>query len=205
MKNTKGRILDTALHLFNKRGLSKVTLRTIAKEMGISQGNLNYHFKKRDDIIEVLYFELVKEMDEIMARIPHSTTGLQLLYDISSAILSSAYNYRFFFFDFTQIMRENVTIRAHFQKLVYVRQEQTLRLFDMMVNEGIMRAESLPSEYFHLYKRTQIFGDFWMSSVKVEKVQIDQSIIDEYLKMIMQSFYPYLTDKGIKLYQSLMA
>ena len=56
MKDTKEIIINTALKLFNTEGLSKVTLRTIANKMGISQGNLNYHFKKRDDIIEALYF-----------------------------------------------------------------------------------------------------------------------------------------------------
>jgi hypothetical protein len=73
----------------------------------------------------------------------------------------------------------------------------------MMIEDGVMREEILPQEYYHLYKRTQIFGDFWMSSAEVEKTQIAKKIIVEYLEMIIQSIYPYLTAKGIKQYNSL--
>ena len=76
MKNTKDRILDTSLELFNSLGLSKVTLRTIANKMGISQGNLNYHFKKREEIIETLYFQLVQNIDNSMLDIEKSKNML---------------------------------------------------------------------------------------------------------------------------------
>jgi AcrR family transcriptional regulator len=36
----------------------------IALELNMSSGNLNYHFKKREDIFEALYFEMVLEFDE---------------------------------------------------------------------------------------------------------------------------------------------
>lgn len=203
MKNTSEKILDTALLLFNSQGLAKVTLRTIAKKMDISQGNLNYHFKKRDDIIEALYHRLVKGMDNSMAKIQHSTIGLQLMYDISSAIMNNSYKYRFFLLDFAQIMRENPTIKKHFQNLIKIRQGQIEGLFNMMIAEGILREAKLPQEYFYLYKRIQIFGDFWMSSAEIEKSQITKKTITEYLEIIIQSIYPYLTVKGISQYNSL--
>ncbi|MBK6265381.1 TetR family transcriptional regulator [Marivirga sp. S37H4] len=203
MESTSEKIIHTALHLFNSQGLAKVTLRTIAQEMGISQGNLNYHYKKRDDIIEALYHRLVKDMDSSMAKIQQSTIGLQLMYDISSAIMRNSYEYRFFLLDFTQVMRENSKIKKHFKDLTKVRQGQIIGLFNMMIEDGIMRKEKLPQEYYYLYKRIQIFGDFWMASAEIEKDQIAKNIIAEYLEMIMQSIYPYLTTKGIKQYNSI--
>ena len=35
----------------------------IAVELKISSGNLNYHFKNREDVLEALYFEMVSEFD----------------------------------------------------------------------------------------------------------------------------------------------
>lgn len=203
MKNTKDKIIGTARYLFNAKGLSNVTLRTIAQKMGISQGNLNYHFKKREDIIEALYYQLVDDMDAGMAKIQHSTIGLQLIYDISHTIMATCYKYRFFLLDFTQIMRENQTIKEHYQNLVKKRQAQIMGLFSRMVEDGIMRKENLPKEYFHLYKRLQIFGDFWMSSVEIEQPKIEKKLIAEYLEMAIQSIYPYLTTKGAEQYHSL--
>ena len=96
MKNTKEVILKTALDLFNTHGLPKITLRSIAKEMGISQGNLNYHFKKREDIIENLYFQLVKNIDDSISNTKNLENVLELLFHISKTIMYNFYEYRFF-------------------------------------------------------------------------------------------------------------
>ncbi|MCF6351794.1 MAG: TetR/AcrR family transcriptional regulator [Cyclobacteriaceae bacterium] len=167
MKNTKEAILSTALELFNLDGLSKVTLRTIANKMGISQGNLNYHFKKRDDIIETLYFQLVSQIDEIMLKKQSKTVGLQSLLSLSSAIMESFYDYRFSLLDFVQVMRENKKISTHYLQLIEMRQEQFVNLFKLLVDNSVMRKEVLPNEHLFLYKRFQILGDFWISSAAV--------------------------------------
>jgi len=36
----------------------------IAMELGMSSVNLNYHYKKREDILESFYFEIVKSFDK---------------------------------------------------------------------------------------------------------------------------------------------
>lgn len=203
MKDTKGRIIDTALKLFNLQGLSQVTLRTIAKEMEISQGNLNYHFKKREDIIEAIYFRLVKEMDGSMSKMEHSEIHLELILAISTSIMNNAFKYRFFLLDFTQIMREHKTIKKHHSKLIAVRESETVGLFGLFAANGIMRKEELPNEYIHLYKRIQIFSDFWMASAEVENIKLEKKLIRKHLRIIMQSIYPYLTTKGKKQYKSL--
>jgi AcrR family transcriptional regulator len=203
MKSTSEKIIDTSLDLFNTLGLSQVTLRTIAKELGMSQGNLNYHFKKRDDIIEAIYYRLVADMDASMAKVDSSKIGLQLLYDISVAVMTNTFKYRFFFLDFIQIMRENEKINTHYKKLIELRASQMTGLFGVMVSEGLLRAEQLNNEYHHLYKRTQIFSDFWMTSAEIENKTIEKSTIDQYLETITQSIFPYLTEKGIEEYKTL--
>ena len=51
MPNTKSKILTAALDLFNKRGFKDTTLQIIADEVGISVGNLAYHYKNKPDIL----------------------------------------------------------------------------------------------------------------------------------------------------------
>ena len=60
-------ILDTALTLFNEQGSYTVTTNHIAKAMGISPGNLYYHFKNKEHIIRELLARLVKGFDSIVA------------------------------------------------------------------------------------------------------------------------------------------
>jgi len=204
MGNTKELILSTALELFNTDGLSKVTLRTIANKMGISQGNLKYHYKKRETIIESLYFQLVSRMDDNMSRNDAKTIGLPSLFSMSFVMMESFFEYRFFMLDFVQIMRESSKIKTHYLQLTKLREEQFAMLFSFLVKNEVLREEVLPNEYLFLFKRFQILGDFWISSAEVTKPKLNKKIIKEYSEIINQAIYPYLTDKGKKEYSELM-
>ncbi len=203
MKNTKEIILNTSLELFNSLGLSKVTLRTIANKMGISQGNLNYHFKKREDIIEALYFQLVSNIDKSMLNLQQSKDVLQLMLDISQTIMSNFYKYRFFLLDFVQIMRENKKIKKHYAELTTQREQQFSMLFNLLIKNDLMRKEVLPNEYKYLYKRIQILGDFWISDAEIIHTKTTKKTIAMYSEILTQAIYPYLTAKGQKEYHQL--
>ncbi len=203
MKDTKGQILKTALELFNTLGLSQVSLRTISKKMGISQGNLNYHYKKRHEIIEALYFELVLNIDQDIASADQSENGLEMLFKISKSIMDSFYEYRFFLLDFVQIIRENEKIKQHYSSLTKQRELQFSMFFNLLIAQNIMRPEILPHEYKNLYKRFQILGDFWISSAEIDEENLSGKSVTAYSNLINQSIFPYLTLKGQEIYYQL--
>ena len=47
---TAERIADAALHRFNRNGYASTTLSEIARDVGIAQGNLTYHFPTKLDL-----------------------------------------------------------------------------------------------------------------------------------------------------------
>ena len=62
--NTKKHILLTALNLFNKKGFEHVSTYDIAQDVGISQGNLTYHFPTKMAMINLLAKQMIAEIDE---------------------------------------------------------------------------------------------------------------------------------------------
>ena len=52
---TRDRILQASLALFNAEGLAAVSTHKIAAELGMSPGNLHYHFKAKQLIVEWLF------------------------------------------------------------------------------------------------------------------------------------------------------
>lgn len=200
--NTKTKILDTALNLFNEKGLSNVTLRTIATQMNISQGNLNYHFKKRDDIIEALYFQLV---DKINSNINTQLENMSLnsLFLVFQSIMNNFDEYRFFLLDFVQIMRTSKTIQQHYMTLTDERKLQLEFFFNEMTKNDIMKKEQFEGEYEMLFKRLQILTDFCFSNASIYYTNISSDIKNQYKKIILHELYPYLTEKGKIEFQKL--
>lgn len=197
MGDTKENILKSALRLFNRYGTSSVTLRTIAKDLGISQGNLNYHFKKREDIIGELYRRLVYDIDQVMLGNQNKEASLQLLFDVSEVVTNNFYNYRFILLNFTEVMQEHKTIRNHFRGMAKLREEQISELFDAFVQKGLMKEEQYPNQFRNLGKRYQILGDFWMSSAQVLHPKgVAKKTIREYSSLLLEAIYPYLTSEG---------
>ena len=65
MLTTKQRILKISEKLFFEQGIANVRLQQIADSSGISIGNLAYHFKNKEVIVEQVYSELLKELSEL--------------------------------------------------------------------------------------------------------------------------------------------
>lgn len=201
MKSTKDKILETSLVLFNEKGLVNVSLRTIAKEMKISVGNLQYHYKKREEIINALYFLLVKKIDDAMLNEENQSDSLlKMFFTISETISEAFFQYRFFLLDFNMIIREHTTIKRHYLKLTLIREDQFISFIKKLNNDNLIREEILPNEYRRLFMRFQIISDFWISSANIQSKKMSKKIVPEYIEVINQTIFPYLTKKGIEEY-----
>ena len=56
--DTRERILDVALELFNEQGYDSTSLREIAERLGITKAALYYHFERKEDILLELHLRL---------------------------------------------------------------------------------------------------------------------------------------------------
>lgn len=63
---TRDRILDASLVLFNDKGPDRVTTAEIARTVGINEGNLYYHFKTKEALLEALFERLEADATAFM-------------------------------------------------------------------------------------------------------------------------------------------
>ena len=90
----------------------------IAEALGMSSGNLNYHYKKREDILEALYFEMVEVFDKRVEDLPETTFHITQIYKDILSSMERMVDYRFFWTDMYHILQEHKAIQTHFN-LVY--------------------------------------------------------------------------------------
>ena len=61
-RRTKARVLEHALALYNRFGEANVSINAVAADMGISSGNLYYHYPSKDAVTEALVLAHAEDM-----------------------------------------------------------------------------------------------------------------------------------------------
>lgn len=107
--NTANRIIETSLQLFNEQGERNISTNHIANQMGISPGNLYYHFANKDEIIIHLFKRYGVQLLEYFSqtRLPESVPQMVVymagLYDVM-------WDYRFLFTDVNTLLNRSVEL-----------------------------------------------------------------------------------------------
>jgi AcrR family transcriptional regulator len=195
MSKTKLKILKNSLELFNEKGVYNCTLRMIATESGMSQGNLTYHFKNKKEIIELLYFELVEKVDAEMLKLIHMPSVLSLMYHSAGNSMKIFFEYRFLMSDLYLIFKENEKIRMHYMGLQQVRSQQFLMFIQALVEQELFRPAIIENEYARFYERMNILSDNWINAQEI-LYNTMEAPVDYYKDLLFEVIFPYLTEKG---------
>ena len=199
MNSTKRSILDTALRLFNELAYSKVTIRMIAQALDMSSGNLNYHYKKRDAILEALYFDMVRVFDERIEQLEQKEINFNTIKEDIKDSMERMIEFRFFWTDFYNLLQQNETIKRHFTDAYVNRKKGTKLLFSILIKKGLMKSASHPKEHDFLIEKMIGFSNTWLYTSSVYKTEkLTATFIDRQADILLSFLYPYLTETGKK-------
>jgi AcrR family transcriptional regulator len=201
---TKDKIVEAALALFNNQGTDLITVRHIAKEMGISHGNLCYHFPRKEDIIYQLYLNLVAELDAAIGQLQGGELNIKQLMESVGRTFAIQYKYKFILTDFVAIMRSMPEIKTHFQSLFIRRKTQFSALIAYLIQTGYFQEEQYPGQYDVFIHQFYILGDFWIAESEILFQGSDAAKLAHYTRIACGLVYVYLTERGRLEMQDLM-
>ncbi len=165
---TKRRILETAIGLFNEKGTTAVTTNHIAATLGISPGNLYYHFRNKEEIIREIFTLMEMESREGLSAI--ATNSEEMGMDVFEGTfgLIQRFNKRFGFFK--KELPILVAKDPELQRRFLIVHKETLELITKLI-EGAVKAGFLcalkPEEKSHLAEMAWMLSLFWPNYLAV--------------------------------------
>ncbi|PIF47189.1 AcrR family transcriptional regulator [Chryseobacterium sp. 52] len=199
---TKDKILTKALELFNEKGYNNITTRHIATALNISAGNLHYHFRHSEDIIKILFSELILKMDVLLADLQKvDNKTLEDLYKFTFSTYEIFYSFRFIFMNFFDILKNNPTIESQYESINISRKDEFRDIFEGFQKDNIFKNDIPDFILGSLTTQIFIIADNWLIHNSLSfKLNKDEAV-KHYALIQMNLFYPLLTEEQQKLYE----
>jgi len=199
INDTKSHIIKTAIKLFNKKGTQAVTTRHIAKELGISPGNLYYHFKNKEGIIRAIYDRQSKELDKVWTINAHDQkASINEFFKIQSSLYSFLWEYRFIHRELIVLLRDYSWFKRKFRAMQKRRWIEIDNFFTALIKVGVLHGLDDPETRSLLIKNVWLITGNWLNFLDAEGRPINRKNIQEGLDMIILIFKPYLSNKALK-------
>jgi AcrR family transcriptional regulator len=139
-RRTRERIVATALALFNTQGEPHVTTADIANEMGISPGNLYYHFRNKDEIVRELFAAFQRELAPLLPDARGRRVDVEDVWLLLHLMLERMHAYRFLYRDLVDLATRHRRIATGFGALLRDGESTFRDVFDGMRSAGHMNA-----------------------------------------------------------------
>ncbi len=191
-RRTRERILETGLVLFNRHGAPRVTTADIADEMGISPGNLYYHFDNKDEIVFELYARYEEGVLPLYADRAGRALDVDDLWLWLHLLFEWMWKYRFLYRDLDQLTSHDAKLGARFGVLIRKGAATVIQFCRGLAEAGAMRASDREIEA--LAQNVVLVAAYWSSYDRVRRGAVDPPEGDagRAAYQVLALFAPYL-------------
>jgi AcrR family transcriptional regulator len=160
-QRTRARVLAGSLRLFNERGEGHVTTGMIAESLGMSPGNLYYHFRNKDQIVEELFARFEERID---VPPPAPSQGPQAIEDLwlyLHLMFEAILEYRFLYRGLDDLVGRNRKLAERFNRIARRKRDAIVTLCEGLVGAGLMRAN--PAQIQALAQNVLVVSTYWLN------------------------------------------
>jgi AcrR family transcriptional regulator len=140
-RRTAERILEVTLELFNRFGEPNVSTTLISAEMGISPGNLYYHYPAKDELINSLFDRYERSLNELL-NASDNVRDVEDAWFFMHSLFELIWQYRFLYRDLNDLLSKNRRLETHFQFVLKNKTRSVRAMLDSMSRAGAMSIDS---------------------------------------------------------------
>lgn len=192
---TKDRIVNAAIKLFNQKGTKAVSTNHIAAAAGISPGNLYYHFRNKEEIIRAS-FERIVEFTGTEASYGSGfrvTPSIENMEAVFKRVFILHWEYRFLYREFNALLNRDKDLRAAIIKDQKKRLSEVRNSIIAFINAGIFRSMD-ESEIEFLKTSLWIIGTYWHSFLESGGKKITMARVEDGIDMMRKLLRPYMNE-----------
>ena len=195
MNRTKQRILEAALELFNERGSGNVSTRHIADDLGISPGNLYYHYANKEAIIRALFDGLDKMSDDAYDFSLDAPLTLGRVAEMLTVTFDIVWRYRFFYREMTLLVHNDPALAERYQEMCRRAEHDTRFVVDCAVDAGLV--EPMSDEVRNtLTKAVLVVSSHWLSFEEMSGERLEKQHITRGVALLISILEPHLTSQA---------
>ena len=193
-RQTKDRILEASLAMFNAQGEPNVTTNHIADELGISPGNLYYHYRNKDDIVEQLFARYEARMDQALLVPDGRLPTLEDVWMQLHLVFECMWTFRFLYRDLVDIVSRNRKLKQHFARILNRAAASAEKVLKGLARAEIMRAT--PDEIHATAENVLLVATFWLNynTVRGARPDASQEDLTHGIYQVMLLIAPFLRD-----------
>lgn len=187
---TRDKIILASLELFNDAGERNVTTNHIAAHMGISPGNLYYHFRNKGEIIYEIFREYRGRVEATLRVDPECPLNVQDKLFFLEAIFDGLWHYRFFHRDLEYLLDTDPRLRQDYREFTRSCLRAVENILVALQRGGVLQ-EHTESERHAMALNVWLVVTNWMAFLKTAHAgEGNHAITREQLR---QGIYQVLT------------
>ena len=190
-EQTKNNILQKAIELFNESGTAFISMNALAEALGISAGNLQYHYRNKEEVIRAIYELMFNDWEKIYVSMDESFSA-ETLRMILKGNFELVWKYRFFYREYAALLRNDKLLSKRFREVQEQRLAEQETLINLLAAKGGVRGASNSKEIKNVVLIGWVLGNTWLSYVESTGKKITQTELEEAVEMMILHYQPYL-------------
>jgi AcrR family transcriptional regulator len=202
-RRTRERILEAGLRLFNDFGEPNVSTSAIADDLNISPGNLYYHFRNKDEIVDSLFGDFEREIEQTLTAPTRRQPDVEDIWLFLHLVFELIWKYRFLYRDLNDLLSRNRTLEIHFKQILGHKARTAQAICEGLVARGDMQATH--SEIQALAVNMVVVATYWLSFEYVRNPRhLDESdAMASGVFQVMALAAPFLLGRARQLFDDL--
>lgn len=193
---TRDKIVHASLKLFNEHGERNITTNHIAAHLGISPGNLYYHFRNKEDIIRSIFKLYEEHLAQGFQPYEGEKVDAALLMGYFDALFYTLWQFRFMYANLVVILSRDEQLNQMYTELQEDFLASATKIFAKLKHDGVLNIAD--DEMMPLADTIRMVACFWISNRLTHSANatITKTSLYEGLLRVLMIFKAYSTPES---------